>query len=245
MPATEGATSFGARRVAWPNLLAIGYVPLGLMAVLLTASRGGFSGALAALMGSAILLVIWRPRTAAMTFVGLAFAVSAVFLFVPASSLDRLATIPEQLNGGDWNDRLNIWHAGWQAFVQAPWWGYGAGTFTAASGLATGDTAHNTVMAMLVSGGLVGTAIFLAILCAIGRAVFQTRGLLRVAMGTALAVWLVTSMVGSVEENRATWLLFGMMALAARLEAEESDAMREMFSGAEQSETRALLYAGR
>jgi hypothetical protein len=235
-----------ATETGWPaRALAIGYVPAGLLAVLLTASRGGFSGALAALLGSAILLVMWRPRGASMVFVGLAVTAGTLFLFVPAGSLDRLATIPEQLGSGDWNERLNIWNSGWHAFTLSPWRGYGAGTFTTAAGLAAGDTAHNTVMAVLVSGGLTGTAIFLAILVGVARALLRTTGLLRVALGTTFAVWLITSMVGSVEENRVTWLLFGMMALAGRLEEEQPESMRRVFSGQERGDMRALAFAGR
>ena len=235
-----------ATETGWmTRVLAMLYVPAGLLAVLLTASRGGFSAALAALLGAAVLLVMWRPRAAAMVFVGLAVTAGALFLYVPAGSVDRLATIPEQLGSGDWNDRLNIWNAGWHAFTLAPWRGYGAGTFTTAAGLATGDTAHNTVMAVMVSGGLVATGIFLAILMGVGRAVWRMRGLLRVALGTTLAVWLITAMVGSVEESRFTWLLFGMMALAGRLEMEQPHAMMRVFSGQERRESRVLVYAGR
>ena len=228
----------------WPvRLLAIGYVPAGLTAVLLTASRGGFSAALAALMGSAVLLVVWRPRAAALVFVGLAVTAGALWLFVPAESLDRLGTIPEQVGAGDLNERLNIWVAGWHAFTQSPWWGYGAGSFTTAAGLAPGDTAHNTVMAVLVTGGLAGAAIFSAILVCVGVAVARMSGLLRIAFGTVLVVWFITSMVGSVEENRTTWLLFGMMAVAGRMEVEHRFAMREVFSGWERNESRIGAYA--
>ena len=46
----------------WPwRLLAAGYLPLGLVAVLLTASRGGFLAAIVALAGSGVLLA--RPST--------------------------------------------------------------------------------------------------------------------------------------------------------------------------------------
>jgi len=240
------ATLLFATETGWlTRSLAIGYVPAGLLAVLLTASRGGFSAALAALLGAAVLLVMWRPRAASMVFVGLAVTVGALFLLVPAGSVERLATIPEQLGSGDWNDRLNIWNAGWHAFTQAPWRGYGAGTFTTAVGLAATDTAHNTVMAVLVSGGLAATAIFVAVVAGVGRAVVRTRGLLRVALGTTLAVWLITSMVGSVEENRVTWLLFGMMALAGRLEVEQPDALMRVFSGQRRRDLKVLAYAGR
>jgi hypothetical protein len=100
-------------------------------------------------------------------------------------------------------------------------------------------------MAVLVSGGLTGTAIFLAILVGVARALLRTTGLLRVALGTTFAVWLITSMVGSVEENRVTWLLFGMMALAGRLEEEQPESMRRVFSGQERGDRRALAFAGR
>jgi O-antigen ligase len=238
------ATLLFATESRWMvRALAIGYVPVGLMAVLLTASRGGFSAALAALLGSAILLVMWRPRAASMIFVGLAVTVGALWLFVPLESLDRLATIPEQVATGDLNDRLSLWTAGLHAFTQAPWWGYGAGTFATAAGLAPADTAHNTVMAVLVTGGLAGTTILLAIVVAVGWAVFQTTGLLRVALGTALAVWVITSMVGSVEENRTTWLLFGVMALAGRLARERPGALALVFSGAQMLEARPQVFA--
>jgi len=170
------ALLFATERRWAPRLLAIGYVPAGLLAVLLTASRGGFSAAIAALFGAAVLLLIAKPRAASVIFVALAVMAGTLWLFVPAGSLDRLATIPQEVGSGDWNDRLNIWDAGWRAFQQAPWWGSGAGAFTAASGLAPGDTAHNTVMAVLVMGGLLGTVIFVSIVAAAGVAVARTGG---------------------------------------------------------------------
>jgi O-antigen ligase len=180
-----------------------------------------------------------------MVFVGLAVTIGALWLFVPAVSLDRLATIPEQVAGGDLNDRLGIWTAGYHAFAQAPWWGYGAGSFSAAAGLAPGDTAHNTVMAVLVTGGLVGLTIFLAIVAVAGWAVSRTRGLLRISLGTTLAVWILTSMVGSVEENRTTWLLFSVMALAGRLAGGRSRALAYVFSGLEGVEEPQQAFAVR
>ena len=68
----------------------------------------------------------------------------------PARRSTRLATIPEQLAGGDLNQRFNIWSAGWRAFVHAPLLGTGAGTFVAAAHLSPIDTAHNTVLSIAV-----------------------------------------------------------------------------------------------
>jgi O-antigen ligase len=224
--------------------IALAYLPVGLLAVLLTASRGGFSAALVALFGVTVLLVLWKPQGASLTFLGLAITAAALLLFVPIGSLDRLATLPQEAGAGDWNDRLNIWNAGLQAFRHAPWWGHGAGTFTSAAGLSSGDTAHNTLLAVLVTGGMFGASIYLAILIAVAWSIFKTSGILRVALATALISWGISSMVGTVEENRVTWLLFGMMAFAGRLALESPDAAMEEFSGRAPKEASIPAMAG-
>ena len=63
------------------------------------------------------------------------------------------------------------------------------------------------------------------------RSVLKTRGPVRVALGTALLVWLVTSLVATVEASRTTWLLMALVALAGRL-AEEEPGMRKGFPAA-------------
>ncbi|MGB6743614.1 MAG: O-antigen ligase family protein, partial [Terracidiphilus sp.] len=98
----------GERR--WPaRLLALGYLPLGLFAVLLTASRGGFLAALVALAGCAVLLVRGRGKAAAAAVFALPAAAAALWFTIPYEVFERLATIPAQLEGGDLNQRLNIW----------------------------------------------------------------------------------------------------------------------------------------
>ncbi len=204
----------------WARWIAAGYLPIGLTAVLLTASRGGFSAAVLASLGAGALLVRWRPRAALGGCVSFAAGGAALWLFIPSETLERLATIPEQVGTGDLNDRLSLWGAGWHAFTQAPWLGYGAGNFSLASGLSPGDTAHNTLIAVLVMGGLLAATILVAIGIAVTNAAIQTRGLFRIAALTTVAVWVTTSMVGSVEENRMTWLIFAFLAISGRMSAE-------------------------
>jgi len=85
-------------------LLAAGYLPLGLVAVLLTASRGD----------------LWRPwwrwRVAAFccsagtreqrsALVALPVLAAGLWFAVPHETFARLATIPEQIGSGDLNER--------------------------------------------------------------------------------------------------------------------------------------------
>jgi O-antigen ligase len=216
----------------WPGrLLALGYLPLGIVAVLLTASRGGFLAALVALVGCAALLM--RSHTKAVVAWTFAMpAIAAILWFsIPHETFERLATIPEQLNGGDLNQRLNIWSAGWDAFVHAPLLGTGAGSFVSAAGLNPLDTAHNTALSIVVSGGLCAFFLAVAIVVAAVRAAIETRGLTRLALATALLVWVITSLVATVEENRTTWLLLGMIALAGRLAVDNPEQLAALFKG--------------
>ncbi len=209
-------------RTPW-RLLALGYFPLGLAAVLLTASRGGVVAALVALVGSGALLL--RHQARGVLAAGLASPlIAAGFWFViPRETLMRLSTIGDSLQGGDLNQRLNIWEAGWRAFAQAPFFGHGAGSFVNAAGLAPFDTAHNTALSIGVESGVFGFMLAFAILIVSIHSAVQAPETIRPALLTLLFTWIVSSLVGSVAESRTTWLMFGVIASAARLHAIRSE----------------------
>jgi O-antigen ligase len=199
------------------RLLAIGYFPLGVAAVLLTASRGGFLAALVALIGCTVILFRTQFGIALHCFFALPIVAAGLWFLVPHETLERLATIRDQLHGGDLNQRLNIWEAGWHAYVSAPFLGHGVGSFVSAAGLASIDTAHNTALSILVETGVCGFSLAFAIVVVSVHSVLEMRGTLRRALLTLLSVWIVSSLVGTVFESRTTWLMFGVIAVAARL----------------------------
>lgn len=209
--------------------IALGFLPVGLMAVVLTASREGFVGALIALAGSAVLLARRHPRRVVAAVFALPPALVAGWVLIPAGTLDRLATIPEALRTGDLNQRADIWSAGWQAFVRSPIFGSGAGSFTTAARVAPIDTAHNTALSLAVNGGLVALSLAVLLVALAGRAALRTRGPLRIALVTALMVWAVSCLAATVEENRTTWLLLATIVLAGRLAEEDARGVEECF----------------
>jgi O-antigen ligase len=211
------------------KLLAFGYLPVGLVSVLLTASRGGFLAAVVALAGCGLLMFRSRIRSLVSGAFSLPLIATALWFLVPHETLQRIATISEQLQNGNLNYRLNIWQEGWQAFVHAPFFGTGAGTFVTAARLAPDDTAHNTALAIAVEGGIftLTLAAVIVVLCA--RSVIRAKGPVRIAMATTLVVWLVTSSVATVEQSRTTWLLLALIALAERLAVEDPDGMKHCF----------------
>lgn len=222
------------------NVLALGYLPLGAVAVLLTASRGGFLAALVALAGTGAILARGRGRGLVAGLLAAPALAAVLWVTIPREIFARLATIPEQLRRGDLNQRLSIWGAGWHAFVRAPVLGTGAGTFVQATGLAPIDTAHNSALSIAVTGGLCALCLSLILLAvALGMA-WSAGGRLRPALTVALMVWTVSSLVGTVEESRTTWLLFALIAVAARLACEEPAALTAAFPDRGSSEFEAL-----
>jgi len=215
----------------WPGrLLALGYLPLGLVAVVLTASRGGFLTAVVASAGCGLLLARNHARRVLAGALALPGFAVALWFFVPHETFERLATIPEQLQGGDLNQRMNIWTFGWQAFAQAPLFGSGAGTFVSASRIASMNTAHNTALSILVTGGLIALCLFVAIVVLAVRSILRTHGPLQLALATALGIWFITTLDATVEENRATWLLLALIALAGRLAVETPEHLAACFA---------------
>jgi O-antigen ligase len=211
------------------QVLAWGYLPLGVLAVLVTASREGFVAALIALAGCGILL-LWKFKRAAVGALALLpVGLLGLSLVVPHGTIERLATIPEELNRGDLNQRWNIWDAGWQAFIHAPLMGTGAGSFVSAAGLNSVDTAHNTALSILADGGLLALLVATTIVALAIHALIQMRGPLQLALATVLLGWLTTSLVATVEENRSTWLLIGLIAVAGRMAAEHGTAVGQCF----------------
>lgn len=211
------------------RVLAIGYLPVGLAGVVLTASRGGFLAALVALGGCGFLLARRHKRALLAVALSVAAMAGSFWFLVPRETMARIGTIPEQIQHGDLNHRLNIWQAGWQACHHAPFFGTGAGTFVDAARLAPADTAHNTALAVAVEGGVIALILAAAIVAVCARSVLATTGAVRIAMGTALLVWVVTSLVATVEESRATWMLLGLIALAGRLSTDQPKALERCF----------------
>lgn len=217
-------------RERWPGrLLAVGYIPLGFACVLLTASRSGFLVALVALAGCAMILFQRNSRALMVGSLMLPALAIAVWLAAPQETLARLGTIVEQLQNADLNRRVSIWSAGWRAFLNAPLFGHGAGSFVFAASLAAEDTAHNTILAVLVEGGMFALAIASAIVAVSMKAVTATTRVLRIALTTLMAVWLVSSLAGTVGESRMTWLLFGAVAVVGRFAENDAEGMERVF----------------
>ena len=138
------------------------YVPVSLIALLLTASRGGL---IAALVGLTIIPLSigrldWRSKLVlSLIVVASAWAIATV---IPPTSWQRLATTQSELSSGSIGFRKIIWIAGLNVAFAHPAFGVGAGAFSTsvAPELARPFAAHNAFLAVLVEQGVVGLALF-------------------------------------------------------------------------------------
>lgn len=211
------------------RIVALAFLPVGLTAVLLTASRSGFVAALVALFGCVLVLGRGQAKALAAAALALPAAAAALWLLIPRGTLLRIATIPAELQSGTLNQRTNIWSAGWAAFLRAPFCGSGAGTFVTAAQTAPIDTAHDTILSIAVTGGLCAVFLAIAVVIVVVHSAAALRGLLRTTLATCLSLWAIASLAATVEESRTTWLLLGVIAVAARIAAERPGDLETCF----------------
>jgi hypothetical protein len=103
------------------------YIPVGIVAVVLTGSRGGLFTLFLALSFLPMTLRRGGLRSKAFALVLLAISVFVVAKFVPPQTIDRLETIPAELTTGDLSAREQAWEASWAIFASNPIVGVGAG----------------------------------------------------------------------------------------------------------------------
>jgi O-antigen ligase len=211
------------------RVVALTYFPIGFACVLLTGSRGGLVIAQIALAGCGGAALIRHPRRIAASGTVAIVAAALIVAAIPKETIGRLNSVSELWQRGDLNQRVNIWSAGWRAFTEAPILGHGAGSFVAASALAPEDTAHNTPLAILVEGGVLALLPATAILLICCKAIGRSSGSLRIALGILMCAWCFSSLVGSVAENRITWLFFGIAVVSERVGSGDPNELGRLF----------------
>jgi hypothetical protein len=189
------------------------YVPLGLLAIALTGSRGGMLASLVALLVIPLTMKLSPGRlVAAIVLLGLSGAVVAAY--VPESTVERLATTGETVRAGELGGRLKIWVAGVHAFTQRPLMGYGVSGFIRAITPELGSqalVAHNSFLSVLVEEGLVGLILYMTMLLSVFYYVLHFPPFER-RFGLVLLATLVTAMLPLAwEEKKVVW--FVMAAL--------------------------------
>lgn len=222
-------------------------VPLCVIAVFLTASRGGLV-ALATALIAAVLLAPGRRRAAAIALAG-TVVLATVIYFAAFASVDARNRVTE-LQGG--TGRVDIWTVGWRMVEAEPLRGVGAGNFEVSSihyliapgALLRDDfivdepkVAHNTYLNVLAELGVVGLALFMGVIlfslgCALRAIGFAVKSgdrqveILARAMVVVLLALLAADFFGSRQYSKQLWLLMALCPVLLEITRAEWTARR-------------------
>jgi O-antigen ligase len=190
--------------------------------ILLTASRGA---TLATLVALAIVpmtqaRLTGRQRIALILTVSL--LVYGLVLFVPSTSWERLSTLPTELEQGTLTGRTIIWKAGWEIFRAHPFLGIGANAFRVIVSRVLAEPirleerdpappAHNTFLSVLVEQGVIGFAVFCALLGVLAASLRAMPPFPQRLWIVSLGVWVVGVSSLTWEMRKPTWFFFGLI----------------------------------
>ena len=148
--------------------LYLAYVPIGLVAILLTGSRGGALAACLAL--GAVVLSLGKVRHTTRVLLALVlFCALVTAASLPRDiweralpAFERVRETPELIGSSSLTGRTEIWRAGYMAVRESPIIGFGGDAFPAAVRywLGYAKSAHNSFLSVAVNTGLIGLVLF-------------------------------------------------------------------------------------
>jgi hypothetical protein len=189
------------------------YVPLAVLAILLTASRSGLFTTAVGLL----ILPLSSIRGSAGKQVLIASVVMGSILagwwLLPEQPLQRVSTAREELVEGDLNGRRQLWALGWQMAADRPLIGVGTGAARVDVDAHRGEYKglHNSYLSIGVELGNIGIALFLLLLLAVGKPSLDAQGLERYFATVLFATLLVGLLPRHWEYEKVTWIVIGIL----------------------------------
>jgi O-antigen ligase len=193
------------------------YIPIGLFATALSASRGGLIAWIVALTIIPLTMKLSPGRLAAVMAM---MAVSAVLLamYIPENIVQRFSTtgtsLGSSVQGGGLGGRVRFWIAGFHAFAYRPLAGYGTGGFIRAITPELGAdalVAHNSFISVLVEEGLVGLLFFCSMLLAVFRDLFDLPSLERRFAMVQFATLCTALLPLTWEDQKSAWYVMAIL----------------------------------
>ena len=215
--------------LSWVNRL---YVVFGMIAVILTASRGSFIPAFVALLIIPWTLTKLRVRARVGICVAGAASLVLIAVFVPQTSWERLSTASDEIESGSFNERGDIWRSGLEALVDQPLQGVGAGAYSVAIEpiLGWGRPPHQTFLSVLVGQGVVGLALWLGMFAAAFLPVLRMPSVERKLWIVILMTLGIGLQVRTWDYRKPLWLILGVLVahgVSTRIAARTSSTWRD------------------
>jgi O-antigen ligase len=195
------------------------YLPLALVAIGLTGSRGGMLDCMVSLL-IIPMTVSLSPKRLAMSAAMVGLSGALAIAYIPEQLVQRFATTGTEVEDARFGGRFKLWVAGVNAFAQRPLMGYGVATYKLAITPQLGSAAqvaHDSFLSVLVEEGLVGLLLYLLMFLSVYLAILRLPRFPR-RFALVLFATLVTAMLPLTwEDEKEVWLvsamLFGMSSM--------------------------------
>jgi exopolysaccharide production protein ExoQ len=205
------------------------YIPVGLLGIGLTGSRGGMVASIVGLS-----LIPWTlnrvsSRNRALALVLIMMSGVLAVRYVPTTLIERFASTQSDIEEGKVGGRLKLWVAGAKAFSYKPIVGYGVTSFKRAIDpylYQQSQVAHNSYLSVLVEEGLVGLFLWMLMLSAAFFAILKLPLDERRFALVLFATLLITMLPLTWEDRKQVWVVLAMLVGLSQARVAEQAAMR-------------------
>lgn len=198
------------------------YVPVCLVALGLTGSRGGMVATVVALLIIPLTMIRLTPGRLVTAMLVLGVGGGLAVAYTPETLMQRLASTRTEVEQGRLGGRFRLWRAGIFAFAERPLAGYGTGGFRGAVSQRLGSgtqVAHNSYISVLVEQGLIGFLLYLAMFVAVFRAVRRQPILERRYALVLMATLGVVMLPLTWEDKKQVWFVLAALVGLAQAHA--------------------------
>ena len=190
------------------------FIAVGVVAIGLTASRGGMVAATVALMIVPLTMTKLSPGRliAAVAMLTVSGALAAVY--IPDRIVQRLATTGTEVEDLSLGGRFKLWEAGFKALAERPLTGYGAGFWRNAVSPWLGpnpQVAHNSFVSVAVETGIIGLLLYLGMFLAVFLALQRLPSFERRFTVVLLATLMVAMLPLSWDDQKSVWFVLGLL----------------------------------
>jgi O-antigen ligase len=199
---------------AWVRMVCRGYLPVAIVALGLSGSRGGMIATMIALLIVPLSMQNLTPGKLVTAIAMLGVSGGLAIAYTPETLIERLGSTGTEVTSGGLSGRLKLWKAGLRAYEEHPVFGYGSGYFKTAITPILGtasQVAHNSYISILVEQGVVGWTLYMSMLLMVFLAVMAQPPPER-RFGLVLLATLLTAMLPLTwEDRRPTWFVLSSL----------------------------------
>ena len=190
------------------------YIPVGVLTIGLTGSRGGMLATTVALSIVPLSMTRLSPGRLMTAVLMLGAAGVLAVTYVPETVIERLATTQTEVQGGRFGGRGKLWRAGLEVFPEHPVFGHGTGSYKSAITPKLGpaaQVAHNSYLSVLVEQGIVGFLLYMSMFAAVVVSVLRLPRLERRFALVLLGALAVAMFPLTWEDRRPVWFVLAAL----------------------------------